>query len=67
MVDATSASNRCIDKPWQLGRPTRGPRRPRHRGHSSIATLGRQAGNIGIGFAIPVDDAAAIAERIIAE
>jgi putative serine protease PepD len=35
--------------------------------NSSMATLGRQAGNVGIGFAIPVDDAAAIAERIIAQ
>jgi putative serine protease PepD len=35
--------------------------------NSSIATLGRQAGNIGIRFAIPVEDAAPIAERIIAE
>jgi putative serine protease PepD len=30
-----------------------------------IATLSRRGGNIGIGFAIPVDRAASVAERII--
>ncbi|WP_326493720.1 S1C family serine protease [Curtobacterium sp. SL109] len=33
--------------------------------NSSIATLGYSSGNIGIGFAIPVDDAARIATDII--
>lgn len=33
--------------------------------NSSIATLGYSAGNIGIGFAIPIDDAARIATDII--
>jgi putative serine protease PepD len=51
--------------PDKLERPTRGPGRPRHRGQQLDRDPGRQAGNIGI--AIPVDDAAAIAERIIAE
>lgn len=33
--------------------------------NSSIATLGYRSGNIGIGFAIPIDDAARIATDII--
>ncbi|MFJ2980280.1 S1C family serine protease [Curtobacterium sp. NPDC087082] len=33
--------------------------------NSSIATLGYRSGNIGIGFAIPIDDAARIATEII--
>jgi putative serine protease PepD len=33
--------------------------------NSSIATVGRTSGNIGIGFAIPIDDAARIATDII--
>jgi putative serine protease PepD len=34
--------------------------------NTQIATLGRGSGNIGIGFAIPVDRAADVAERLIA-
>ncbi len=34
--------------------------------NTQIATLGRASGNIGIGFAIPVDRAADVAERLIA-
>ncbi|HZB49707.1 MAG TPA: trypsin-like peptidase domain-containing protein, partial [Mycobacteriales bacterium] len=34
--------------------------------NTQIATLGPGSGNIGIGFAIPVDRAAAVAERLIA-
>jgi len=34
--------------------------------NTQIATLGRSSGNIGIGFAIPVDRAADVAERLIA-
>jgi putative serine protease PepD len=34
--------------------------------NTQIATLGQGSGNIGIGFAIPVDRAAAVAERLIA-
>jgi len=33
--------------------------------NTSIATLGRDSGNIGIGFAVPIDRAAAVAQRII--
>jgi len=36
-------------------------------GAPSIATLGgRSSGNIGIGFAVPIDRAADVAERIVA-
>lgn len=35
--------------------------------NTSIATLGYGSGNIGIGFAVPIDDAARIAERIISD
>jgi putative serine protease PepD len=34
--------------------------------NTSIATLGRSSGNIGIGFAVPIDRAADVAQRIIA-
>ena len=35
--------------------------------NTSIATLGgRSSGNIGIGFAVPVDQAVAVAQQIIA-
>jgi putative serine protease PepD len=34
--------------------------------NTAIATIGPRSGNIGIGFAIPVDRAVAVAERIIA-
>ncbi len=33
--------------------------------NTQIATLGQGSGNIGIGFAIPIDRAAAVAERLI--
>ena len=33
--------------------------------NTPIATLGQGSGNIGIGFAIPIDRAAAVAERLI--
>ena len=33
--------------------------------NTAIATLGQGSGNIGIGFAIPIDRAAAVAERLI--
>jgi putative serine protease PepD len=34
--------------------------------NTSIATLGRGSGNIGIGFAVPIDRAIDVAERLIA-
>jgi hypothetical protein len=34
--------------------------------NTMIATTGRGAGNIGIGFAVPIDTARAIADRLIA-
>ena len=58
-------ADRRLHQPRQFGRPAgERPRRGRRREHRDRGEPGG-GGNIGIGFAIPIDRAAPIAERII--